>query len=59
MEWDSGLNMAIALLIVLAIGPVVVRGHKEAHEECKRNMKEGWLKWLITHEFRIGSAKKS
>ena len=51
MEWNSDWNQAIAMVIVFAFMPTVLRKHKEAHEEAKRRMPEGWLKWLVTHEF--------
>ena len=59
MEWNNELNNAIAMLIVAFVGPFALKKHKEAHETAKRNMGEGWLKWLVTHEFRAGSSKKS
>ena len=51
MEWNSGLSQALAMVIVAALTPTVMRKHREAHEEAKRRMPEGWLKWLVTHEF--------
>lgn len=51
MEWNSDWNQALAAVIVFAFAPTVIRKHKEAHEEAKRRMPEGWLKWLVTHEF--------
>ena len=51
MQWDSSWNQPIALAIVFALMPIVRRGHRAAHEETKRRMPEGWLKWLLTHEF--------
>ena len=51
MEWNSGLSQALAMVIVSALTPTVMRTHREAHEEAKRRMPEGWLKWLVTHEF--------
>lgn len=59
MNLDSSYNNAIAMLIVAALGPYVLRKHKEAHEEAKRRMKDGWLKWLVTHEFRRNRPKQS
>lgn len=58
MEWDSSWNQAVAALIVFAFGPLVIRGHKKAHEESKKRMKEGWLKWLVTHEFHWPNRSK-
>ena len=51
MQWDSSWNTAVALAIVLVIVPLCREGHRKAHEESKRRMKDGWLKWLVTHEF--------
>lgn len=51
MQWDSSWNQPIAWAIVLAILPFLRKGHKDAHEESKKRMKDGWLKWLVTHEF--------
>lgn len=51
MNWDSSYNNAIAMAIIALIGPYVIRKHREAHETAKRQMKDGWLKWLVTHEF--------
>ena len=51
MQWDSSLNTAVAWAIVLVIVPLCREGHRKAHEESKRRMKDGWLKWLVTHEF--------
>lgn len=51
MQWDSSYNQPLAFIILLAIMPFLKRGHKAAHEESKKRMKEGWLKWLVTHEF--------
>jgi len=51
MEWNSEYNNAIAMLLVAIIGPMAIRKHKEAHQEAKRRMKDGWLKYLVTHEF--------
>ena len=59
MEWNSEWNNAVALLIVMALGPLVIRNHKKAHEESKRRMKDGWLKWLVTHEFCARHPKQS
>lgn len=60
MNWDSSYNNAIAMAIVALIGPYIVRKHKESHETAKRQMKDGWLKWLVTHEFSWrGHSKKS
>lgn len=50
MEWNSGFSQAVAMVLVFAFAPTVLRKHKEAHEEAKRRMPEGWLKWLVTHE---------
>lgn len=57
MEWDSGWNIAIAWIIVLALVPWCQKNHRKAHEEAKRRMPDGWLKWLVTHEFCKRSAK--
>ena len=51
MQWDSSWNQAVALAIVFAVMPWLRRGHRAAHEETKRRMRPGWLKWLLTHEF--------
>ena len=51
MYWDSDWNKAIAWAICLAIVPLCREGHRKAHEASKKRMKEGWLKWLVTHEF--------
>ena len=51
MQWDSGWNQAVAMAILFAVMPWLRRGHRAAHEETKRRMPEGWLKWLLTHEF--------
>lgn len=51
MEWDSSWNTAVALAIVAVIVPLCQKGHRKAHEESKKRMKDGWLKWLVTHEF--------
>lgn len=51
MTWDSSWNTAVALAIVGVIVPLCQKGHRRAHEESKKRMKEGWLKWLVTHEF--------
>lgn len=51
MEWNSEWNQPIAIALVFALAPLVKRGHRNAHEEAKKRMKEGWLKWLVTHEF--------
>ena len=51
MQWDSSLNTAVAWAIVLVIVPLCREGHRKAHEESKRRMKDGWMKWLVTHEF--------
>ena len=51
MQWDSSWNTAVAWAIVLVIVPLCREGHRKAHEESKRRMKDGWLKWLVTHEF--------
>ena len=51
MQWDSSWNMAVAWAIALVLIPLCQKGHREAHEESKKRMKDGWLKWLITHEF--------
>jgi len=51
MHWDSSWNTAVALAIVAVIVPLCQKGHRKAHEEAKRRMKDGWLKWLVTHEF--------
>lgn len=57
MEWNSEWNMAVAWVIVLALMPYLKQGHKNAHEECKKRMPEGWLKYLVTHEFGKRRAK--
>lgn len=51
MQWDSSWNTAVALLIVAVIVPLCQKGHRKAHEESKLRMKDGGLKWLVTHEF--------
>lgn len=42
---------AAGLAIALAAAPHLAKGHRKAHEETKRRMKDGWLKTLLTHEF--------
>ena len=49
--YDEAMTLAIATLIVFLVGPYVIRGHKNAHQETKRRMKDGWLKSLLTREF--------
>lgn len=51
MYWDSDWNKAVAWAICLVIVPFCREGHRKAHEESKKRMKDGWLKWLVTHEF--------
>lgn len=51
MQWDSSWNTAVALVIAPVIVSLCQKGHRKAHEESKRRMKDGWLKWLVTHEF--------
>ena len=51
MVWDSSWNTAVALAVVAVIVPLFQKGHRKAHEESKKRMKDGWLKWLVTHEF--------
>ena len=59
MEWNPEWNNAVAMAIVAALGPFAIRKHKEAHEEAKRRMPDGWLKYLVTHEFRFRHSKQS
>ncbi len=59
MNWNPEWNNAVAMLIVAALGPFAVRNHKKAHEESKRRMKDGWLKFLVTHEFCARHPKQS
>lgn len=58
MNWDSSYNNAIGLAIALAIVPLLRRGHQKAHEEAKRRVPDGILKFLVTHEFRCGRPKE-
>jgi hypothetical protein len=51
MTWNSEWNMAVSWMIVLVLVPILIKGHKNAHEESKKRMPEGLLKWLVTHEF--------
>ena len=44
---------AAGFAIALAVVPHLVKAHKRAHDETKRRMKDGWLKFLLTHEFRL------
>ena len=48
------MEKAIALFLVFLLVPYLRRKHQEAHEHSKKHMKEGWLKWLVTKEIRIG-----
>lgn len=57
MDWDSSWNTPIATALVFAIVPLLRRRHRAAHEDAKRRMPEGWLKWLVTHEFGRRSPK--
>jgi len=59
MDWNADLNKAVAFAIVLVLVPLCQKGHKKAHEESKKRMPEGWLKWLITHEFGKRTTKVS
>lgn len=59
MNWNPEWNNAIGLAIALIIVPLCRRGHQKAHEEAKRRMPDGWLKYLVTHEFRAGHSKQS
>lgn len=36
---------------MFALMPFLKRGHQRAKELTKKNMPEGWLKTLLTHEF--------
>lgn len=53
MEWNSNYNMAVAWCIVIVGKPYVVKWRNKAHSAAMRHMKEGRLKWLVTHEFRL------
>ncbi len=59
MDWSPEGNNAVAMRIVAALGPLAGRNHKKAHEESKRRMKDGWLKYLVTHEFCARHPKQS
>lgn len=59
MEWTPEWNNAVAMAIVAALGPLAIKKHKQAHEESKRRMKDGWLKYLVTHEFCARHSKQS
>lgn len=52
-------NTMIATVVVFILVPLLKKGHKNAHETTKKNMKPGWLKTLLTYEIGKRHPSKS